>query len=330
MKVLVTGGNGFVGRALVQRLLTDPAIEQLTVVDCMVDGLPDDPRITAVSGSIVDTGVLEQAFAGRPEVIYHLASIPGGAAEDNYELGLDVNLRATLAMLELARLQSEEQSQEQSQAQSQDLSQRQRPLFLFSSSIAVYGAPMPDPVTDDSTMNPLLSYGAQKLAAEVLVKDYHRRGWIDARILRLPGIVARPPQPSGLRSAFMSDLFWKLSAAEPMVCPVSPDAVAWWMSVGCCVDNLIHAATDRDPAWEQRCDYTLPVLRLTVGEVVAGLAERFGQDRAESVEYQPDAALEKVFGRFPMLDSSAALAVGFKHDGDIQSLISRALYRQVV
>ncbi|SEG48996.1 NAD-dependent epimerase/dehydratase family protein [Marinobacterium lutimaris] len=312
MKVLVTGGNGFVGRALVNRLLKDRSIELLTVVDCSVDGLPDDPRITAVSGSIVDTGVLKQAFASRPEVIYHLASIPGGAAEEHYELGLDVNLRATLAMLELVRCQG------------------LCPVFLFSSSIAVYGAPMPDPVTDDSTMNPSLSYGAQKLAVEVLVKDYHRRGWIEARILRLPGIVARPPQPSGLRSAFMSDLFWKLSAGEPMICPVSPDAVAWWMSVGCCVDNLIHAVTDRDPAWQQRCDYTLPVLRLTVADVVEALAKRFGDNRTALVEYQPDDALEAVFGRFPELESGAALAAGFKHDGDLQSLIRRTLDQQVV
>ncbi|WP_432698167.1 NAD-dependent epimerase/dehydratase family protein [Marinobacterium sp. YM272] len=324
MKVLVTGGNGFVGRALVQRLLQDRSIEQLTVVDCTVDGLPDDSRLHKISGSIIDTEVLAQAFACKPDVIYHLASIPGGAAEDNYELGLDVNLRATLAMLELARLQSQELSQNQPQEQGRC------PVFLFSSSIAVYGAPMPDPVTDGSTMNPLLSYGAQKLAAEVLVKDYHRRGWIDARILRLPGIVARPPQPSGLRSAFMSDLFWKLAAGEAMVCPVSPDAVAWWMSVGCCVDNLIHAATNRDPAWQKRCDYTLPVLRLTVADVVKGLAERFGDNRAALVEYKPDESLEKVFGRFPELDASAALSAGFQHDGDVQSLIGRALYQQVV
>lgn len=316
MKVLVTGGNGFVGRALVQRLLTDPAIEQLTVVDCSVDGVPDAPRLRKVSGSIVDAGVLEQAFSTRPDVIYHLASIPGGAAEEQYELGLDVNLRATLAMLELARQQSQHQ--------------RHCPLFLFSSSIAVYGAPLPDPVRDDSQMKPLLSYGAQKLAAEVMVKDYHRRGWVDARILRLPGIVARPPQPSGLRSAFMSELFWKLSAGESMVCPVSPEAVAWWMSVGCCVDNLIHAATNRDPVWLQRCDYTLPVLRLTVAEVVEGLAKRFGSNRKALVEYQPDESLEAVFGQFPALDSSAALAAGFKHDGDVQNLISRALYHQMV
>src|SRR4029077_280398 len=116
--------------------------------------------------------------------------------------------------------------------------ERHPPLVVFASSVAVYGAPLP-PVVDDATLpKPTLSYGAHKLIGEVLVADFSRRGWIDGISLRLPGIVARPPQPSGLLSAFMSDIFWKLAAGEPFTCPVSPQAVAWWMSVRCCVDNL--------------------------------------------------------------------------------------------
>lgn len=314
MNVLVTGANGFVGRNLVKRLLGDgvigPGLDPVTKL-ILVDlgGAPpvDDPRIHFVSGSIADDAVLRAAMAEPLDHVFHLASIPGGAAEKNYELGLDVNLRATLAMLELLRAQS------------------QQARFTFASTIAVYGASLPPLVDDTTPMHPGLSYGAHKRVGEILVQDYSRRGWIDGRILRLPGIVARPPEPSGLLSAFMSDIFWKLSAGEEFVCPVSADAVAWWMSVSCCVDNLLHAASLAPEQAAARRDYTLPVLRLSIAEVVDAMAARFGEDRRTLVSYAPNPALEAAFGRFPPLDASAAEAVGLRHDGDVDRLIGNAI-----
>ncbi|MBS99846.1 MAG: epimerase [Oceanospirillaceae bacterium] len=314
MKVMVTGGNGFVGRALVERLLNDPSalpdgaiLTQLTVADMSGDGLPQDPRLQIVEGSIADNEVLDAALAAEPDLVFHLASIPGGAAERNYELGLQVNLEATLSLLEKLRLQGK------------------NPRLVFTSTIAVYGSPMPALVDDSSAMCPQLSYGAHKLIGEVLIKDYSRRGWLDGRIVRLPGIVARPPQPSGLLSAFMSDVFWKLAAGEPFVCPVSEQAVAWWMSVGCCVDNLLHAVYLAQEQVALRRDYTLPVLRLTMAELIDGLAQRYGEDRRTLVEFQPNAELEAGFGAYPPLDASAAAAIGFRHDGSIDALIRNAM-----
>ena len=311
MNVLVTGSNGFVGRHLVRRLLRDGAvgpgrIARLTLVDLGHDPSLDDARVRRVTGSIADAAVLRQAFDKPVQQVFHLASVPGGAAEKHFALGLEVNLHATIAMLELLR------------------ARQHAARFTFASTIAVYGASLP-PLVDDSTpMRPGLSYGAHKLAAEILVQDYSRRGWIDGRILRLPGIVARPPEPSGLLSAFMSDIFWKLAAGEAFVCPVSADAVAWWMSAPCCVDNLLHAAS-LDPALAaQRREYTLPVLRLRIGELVDALAARFGADRHALVSYAPDAALEQLFGRLPPLDASAAEAIGLRHDGDVHRLIANA------
>lgn len=318
MKVLVTGGNGFVGRTLVERLLNDPsalpggaALTQLTVADMSGAGLPQDPRLQIVEGSIADNEVLDAALAAEPDLVFHLASIPGGAAERNYELGLQVNLQATLSLLEKLRLQGEKRGKQ--------------PLLVFTSTIAVYGSPMPELVDDSSALCPQLSYGAHKLIGEVLIKDYSRRGWLDGRIVRLPGIVARPPQPSGLLSAFMSDVFWKLAAGEPFVCPVSERAVAWWMSVGCCVDNLLHAAHLAPEQVASRRDYTLPVLRLTMAELIDGLAQCYGEDRRALVEFQPNAELEAGFGAYPPLDASAAEAIGFRHDGSIGTLIRNAM-----
>ena len=181
-------------------------------------------------------------------------------------------------------------------------------------------------MVDDATLpKPTLSYGAHKLIGEILVADFSRRGWIDGIALRLPGIVARPPEPSGLLSAFMSDIFWKLTAGEPFTCPVSPKAVAWWMSVRCCVDNLLHAARLTSEQRRSTRAIALPVLRLTIAELVDALARVYGEDRLHLVRYAPNEALEAGFGRYPPLDASTAEALGFRHDGTIQDLIRNAM-----
>ncbi|MFC3531249.1 NAD-dependent epimerase/dehydratase family protein [Vogesella facilis] len=313
MNVLVTGGNGFVGRELVRRLLAaervlpgQPPLTRLTVLDMSADGLPDDARLQVVTGSIADSAVLDAALREAPQLVFHLASLPGGAAERNYELGLQVNLQATLALFE--RL----------------CQQGNCPRVVFTSTIAVYGSPLPALVDDASPLRPGLSYGAHKLMGEILLGDYSRRGWLDGCSVRLPGIVARPPAPSGLLSAFMSDVFWKLAAGEPFTCPVSAQAVAWWMSVGCCVDNLLHAARLAPDLLQQRREFTLPVLRLSMAQLVDGLAEVYGADRRALVSYRPDQQLEAAFGCYPPLDARAAESIGFRHDGDIGRLIHNA------
>ncbi|SFB27561.1 Nucleoside-diphosphate-sugar epimerase [Collimonas sp. OK607] len=314
MHILVTGANGFVGQNLVRRLLQDGRVgsdakpfSTLTLVDIGFEAAALDPRVRQFSGSIADPETLNVAFAQPADYVFHLASIAGGAAEKNYDLGLAVNLHASIAILELLRKQT--------------VAAR----LVFASTVAVYGAPMP-PLVDDSTpMRPGLSYGAHKLAAEVLIQDYSRRGWIDGRIVRLPGIVARPPASSGLLSAFMSDIFWRLAEGKEFVCPVSPQAVAWWMSVRCCVDNLLHAASLSAEQTAERRDYTLPVLRLGITELIDGLAVVFGADRRALVTYDPNEQLEAAFGRQPPLDAAAAQRTGFRHDGSIEALIAGAM-----
>jgi nucleoside-diphosphate-sugar epimerase len=308
MHVLITGAAGFVGSALCARLLAEsPAATRFTLLDMRFGAPSTDPRVRQLEGSMADEALLRRAFERPVDLVYHLASVPGGAAERDFALGLEVNLQATIRLLECARRQE------------------RPPVFVFASSIAVYGAPLPPLVDDATPPRPHLSYGAHKLAAEVLVHDYSRRGWIDGRILRLPGIVARPPSPSGLISAFMSDVFWKLAAGERFTCPVSPAATSWWMSAACCVDNLLHAAALSREQASQRREFTLPVLRLSMGEVVQGLARRYGVDRLALVDYRPDAAIEAGFGAQPQLDASTAEAYGFRHDGTLKQLIAAAL-----
>jgi nucleoside-diphosphate-sugar epimerase len=123
----------------------------------------------------------------------------------------------------------------------------------------------------------------------------------------------------------MSQLFWKLSAGEPIAIPVSPEGIAWWISVGACVDNLMHAATVDPERFNSRRSYQMPVLRLTVAEVVNALAARFGTDRKALVTYTPDPFIEKLFASYPPLWTHDAEQLGLRHDGNIDQLISRAL-----
>jgi len=309
--VVVTGSEGFVGQALVQRLLRDGLdgrpVTRLSLLDIRFAASPTDRRVVQVPGSIADACVRGYAYGQPVDAVFHLASIPGGAAEKNYELGRDVNLEATLGLLEDLR------------------DQPRPPRFVFASTVAVYGEHLP-PVVDEATLpNPGLSYGAHKLAGEYLVADATRKGWVQGCSLRLPGVVARPGDGAGLMSAFMSQLFWRLRAGEPVTVPVSADGVAWWISVGACVDNLLFAARVDSSRLNARRSYQMPVLRISVGALVEALAARYGEDRRALVRYEPDPLVQRLFASYPPLLTPEAEALGLRHDGDIDTLIERAM-----
>jgi len=315
--VVVTGSEGFVGQVLVQRLLSEGLggrpVTRLTLLDIGFAAPHADARVQQLPGSIADEALRSRAYAHPVDVVFHLASIPGGAAERNYELGRSINLDATLGLLEDLRPQAAD---------------GQVPRFIFASTIAVYGEHLP-PVVDEATLpNPGLSYGAHKLAGEYLVADATRKGWVQGCSLRLPGVVARPVtgenSGAGMMSAFMSQLFWRLAAGDPITVPVTPEGVAWWISVGACVDNLLHAATVDAARLNPRRSYQMPVLRFTVGELVDALCERHGADRRALVTYEPNAFIQALFASYPPLLTPEAEALGLQHDGNIDTLIERA------
>jgi nucleoside-diphosphate-sugar epimerase len=304
--VLVTGAEGNIGRALVARLL-QTRNDRLVLLDRQFANIRRDPRVRMLAGDFAEPGTLRLATQERIDEVFHLASIPGGSAEREFELGLRVNLEGTIELLEALRRQGSV------------------PRFVFASTIGVFGVPMP-PLVDESTVpEPTLSYGAQKLMCEILIKDYSRRGFIEGCALRLPGIVARPPEPSGLLSAFLSNLFRELVAGRTFTCPVGAGGKTWLMSRSCAVENLLQgAALNADQLQAQRV-WLLPVLHASIGEIVDAIARVHGNHALNNIRYEANAVLQAQFANCPLLSCPRSLAAGFKHDGSLEVLVQRAL-----
>lgn len=316
MHVVITGADGFVGRALMARLLSEQKIgghpiELISALDVKFTAPSDATAVRQIAGSLADASVLTQVFDRPVTAVFHLASIPGGTAERQYALARDVNLLGTLALLE--------------RAQAQVQAGVPAPRFVFASTIAVFGSPMPAEVDDDTALNPQMTYGAQKLIGEVLVADFSRRGWVDGRSLRLPGVLARPPERTGQLSAFMSDIIRELGAGRAFTCPTSPEATTWASSIHCIVDNLVHAAVVDVAALGGRRTFTLPALQFSMGSLVEAIAEVHGPAAKHLVRWDPQPNIEALFGRFPPLRTPAADAAGFRHDGDLPALVRRAV-----
>lgn len=313
MRVLITGAQGFIGATLARLLharghLGGRPLAALALADKDINPVPAHlPGAQAIAGDLLAGEVREAIRRFRPDVTFHLASIPGGAAEVDYGAGRRSNFDASLALFEALAQQGG------------------CPVVVFASSIAVYGTALPAVVTPETPLNPPLTYGAHKLACEILLADLSRRGQVDGRSLRLPGIVARPQSRAGLASAFMSDLLHALQQGRAYTCPVSPRATAWWMSATRCAENLLHAATMDLRQADPRRAWPLPVLRLSMQDVAAAGAAVFGADRTELIGYEAQESLEAIFGRYPVLDDRAARALGLQDDGDALALVRRAL-----
>lgn len=318
MNVVITGANGFVGQGLAKRLLrqgiSGRRVEKLVLLSRKFEDPPQDARVRLVKGDMADTALLQDALRDEPEVIFHLACVPGGVTEANYDLGKHINLDANIALLELLRLREWQATH--------------LPKLVFTSSVAVYGGPLGDHVDENVRAVPQLSYGAQKLIGELLISDYSRRGWIDGRSVRLPGIMSRPEDAAGHASRFLSDIIRYLAEGREFVCPAAPEATSWFLSRPACIDNLIHAAEIGGAQLNPARSWQLPAQHLSMQALVDGIAGVHGEQVRRLIRYQPDPAIQRVYASYPPLRTPQAEAAGFRHDGDVPTLVRRALEQE--
>ena len=287
------------GRALVRELATEH-----TLVG--VDTVPGPESCSSIQGDLADPSVLRAAFAHGCDAVIHLATVPGGAAELNPRLAKQINVDASMALIDAAAAAG------------------RRPRFIFASSIAVFGDPLPASVDDSTPVAPRLVYGAHKAMLETWIASQSRRAAIDGVSLRLPGIIARPRGPSGMKSAFMSEVFHALKRGERFISPVSPAATMWLMSVRQLGENIRHALTVNPAWWPEQRAITLPALRVTMADLASEIRGACASDPT-LLGYAPDAALEAAFGSLPPLQTACADRLGFIHDQSLAQLVRSGL-----
>lgn len=307
MKAIITGAGGFIGQELVKRL-AEYKDNELTLFDV---NLPENlyegkNNIICIKGDLADPNLRAQLLKNKFDVLFHLAALPGGAAEAKPELSKKINLDATLSLIEEAAARVK------------------KPRIIYSSTISVLPTPMPALVKDDCPLAPEITYGTHKAMVELALADLSRRGIIDSIAMRLPGIVARPFATNGLKSAFLSNVFHTLKASNRFISPVSPKATMWLMSVRQCVNNLIHAASLDTATLPKNRSITLPVVRTSMANLVAAIAAELNQNPS-LVSYEPDTKLEEVFGTQSPIQTTAAEAAGFSSDESLEKLVQRAL-----
>ena len=317
MRVVITGGTGFVGRKLAERLLRDGAtagpggerkeISQIVLFDQAEPMPPIEPtnRLTLVTGDITDKAQVEALITPETGSIYHLAAVVSAGAEADLDLGYAVNLEGTRHVLNACRKLATP------------------PRLMFASSAAIYGGEPPVIVDDDTPPSPRTSYGAQKAAGELFVNDYTRRGIIDGRSIRLPTIVVRPGRPNKAASTFASSIIREPLAGQTAICPVSAESRMAILSPRRLIENLI-ALHDMDGAsLGFNRTVLLPSISVSIGEMDASLRRVGGEEAASRIVWQPDPFIQNIVNGWPgAMDAPRAVALGLKADADMDEIIT--------
>jgi len=311
MRILITGAAGMVGRKLIARLAKDGTLRgrKITALDLHDIVPPQAPAmegvtVTTHTGDLASVGASESLVASRPDVVFHLAGIVSGEAEANFDLGYRVNLDGTRALFDAIRLAAIS------------------PRVVFTSSIAVFGAPFPEVIPDEFHPTPLTSYGAQKLMSEVLLADYTRRGFFDGIGIRLPTICVRPGKPNKAASGFFSGIIREPLAGHEAILPVPRSVVHTHASPRSAVNFLIHAAGIDGAAVGPRRNLTMPGVGVSVGEQIEALERVAGAKVAGLIREVPDETIWAIVRGWPTrFEAKRSRELGFGAETSFDEII---------
>jgi nucleoside-diphosphate-sugar epimerase len=313
MHVIITGGAGFLGRRLAQSILargslTDARgktreVSRLVLLDVVPASIAD-PRVSVVTGDLADPAVIERAVEQDTDSIFHLAAVVSGQAESEFDTGMRVNLDATRLLLERCRKLDAP------------------PRFVFTSSLAVFGGALPDPVPDDAQLTPQTSYGSQKAMCELLVYDMTRKGYVDGRSLRLPTVTVRPGKPNKAASSFASAIIREPLNGVDAICPVSRDTKVWIASPRAVVANLLIGHETPASSFGDTRSVNVPGILVSVTQMVAALRRIAGDAVADRVQWQLDPATDRIVQSWPVrFEPLLAQKLGMRADADFEAII---------
>ncbi|KQX40448.1 NAD-dependent epimerase [Devosia sp. Root436] len=314
MKVLVIGAAGMVGRKLTAALLAEGhvggrAIGSLVLADVVAPEAPASAiTVTTAAADLSAPEVAGQLVADRPDLIFHLAAIVSGEAEADFEKGYRINLDGTRHLLEAIRLAGQ--------------TTPYWPRLVFTSSIAVFGEPLPEVIGDTQHHTPLTSYGTQKAICELLLSDYSRRGFVDGVGIRLPTIVVRPGKPNKAASGFFSGIIREPLAGQEAILPVADSVRHWFASPRAAVGFLLHAASLDTALLGNQRNLTMPGLAATVGEEIAALGRIAGAKATALIRRVPDLVIADIVAGWPKaFEASRAKTLGFRGDSSFDEII---------
>ena len=314
MDVLITGGAGFLGVKLAKKLLErgtlagpdgkQHTLSRIVLLDQVAAQGFTDTRIVSMTGDVADADSVARALTPSVQTVFHLAAVVSGEAESDFDLGMRINLDATRILLEQARHNGN------------------KPRFVFTSSVAVFGGDLPAKVLDTTPATPQGSYGAQKAMCELMVTDYARKGFVDGRSVRLPTVSVRPGKANKAASSFASGIIREPLNGVTSICPVPPTTRMWVLSPRSTVNNLIHAHEVDGAVFGSAGAVNLPGLSITVGEMVAAMGRVAGDAPVKLIQWQEDAAIMKLVRTWPGdFITTRAESMGFIRDTNYDDVV---------
>jgi nucleoside-diphosphate-sugar epimerase len=303
MKILITGGGGFIGSRLAAALKAKHPDARIRLLDmAFPPGL--EKKFECIAGDVASPEVIGKALGTDTDSVFHLAAVVSGGAEADFDLGYRVNLDGTRELLEACRKLAKP------------------PRLVYASSVAAFGGVLPEVLDDSTTPAPQTSYGTQKVIGEYLVADFTRKAMIDGRSMRLPTIVVRPGKPNLAASSFASGIIREPLAGAVSECPVADTTGVWILSPRRVVEAFVHAHDLPSSAWPTTRVVNLPGITLSVREMIDAMGRVAGEEAISRVQFKPDARIQGIVKTWPVrFRTERAIAMGFKADPDFESIV---------